>query len=94
VNLLHEHARATAELFASGNPNRFGRVSWQLDADCAGPHLCDDVHAVADCHIVRPTVPAGDHVVVFGLVSRVTRQPGRWPLVYGHRRYRGWSQTS
>jgi flavin reductase (DIM6/NTAB) family NADH-FMN oxidoreductase RutF len=94
VNLLHEAARNTAELFASGDPDRFDRVVWDLDLDCAGAHLRYDSHAVADCRIDRPTVTAGDHVVVFGRVVRVTRCAGEWPLLYGHRRYRGWSESS
>jgi flavin reductase (DIM6/NTAB) family NADH-FMN oxidoreductase RutF len=88
INLLHEHARTTAELFASGAPDRFDRVGWQVEPVFAGPHLVDDAHAVADCRITRSEA-IGDHVVVFGEVFRVGQhgpQPSR-PLLYGMRRY-------
>ncbi|WP_411137946.1 flavin reductase family protein [Streptomyces sp. C10] len=92
VNLLHEDARATAELFAAGDPDRFVRVGWELDADAAGPHLWDDIHAVADCRIGM-TQQVGDHVAVFGEVFRVRRQEGCRPLLYGMRTYGRWFGT-
>ncbi|MFC0435409.1 flavin reductase family protein [Kutzneria buriramensis] len=88
VNLLHDRAWRTAELFASGNPGRFDLVDWDLDADSAGPHLGSDAHAAADCR-VGTTVPAGDHTVVFGEAYRITLRPGH-PLLYGLRGYRRW----
>ncbi|RFU38634.1 flavin reductase [Actinomadura logoneensis] len=89
VNLLHEDARSTAELFASGDPERFHRVAWRAEGDAAGPHLLDDAHTVADCTIRMP-LPVGDHTVVFGEVYRVTRRSERAPLLYGRRRYGAW----
>ncbi|CCH30883.1 flavin reductase family protein [Actinosynnema sp. NPDC047251] len=90
VNLLHEDARPTAEVFASGDPDRFDRVAWRLDQEAAGPHLEADAHAVADCR-VGPTQVVGNHVVVFGEVLRITRRPDRHPLLYGQGGYRRWS---
>jgi flavin reductase (NADH) len=91
VNLLHDRARATAELFASGKPNRFSMVRWRDEPASGGPHLIDDAHAVADCRMVR-TVAAGDHLVVFGEVygvrSQALEEPS--PLLYGLRRYSSW----
>ncbi|MGW9048253.1 flavin reductase family protein [Streptomyces lydicus] len=92
VNLLHHSARDVAELFASGDPDRFHRTSWHLpDAAAAGPHLCDAAHAVGDCRVdgVRQV---GDHTVVFGRVDRVSVDTGpqRAPLLYGLRRYAAW----
>lgn len=92
VNLLHEGAQDTAELFSSGNPDRFGLIDWDLGADAAGPHLPKATHAVADCWIVT-TKPVGDHVVVFGEVVGVTWQVDCRPLLYGLRSYRSWKET-
>lgn len=89
VNLLHDGAQATAELFASGRPDRYDQVPWQFGGDDAGPHLHDDAHAIADCQI-RTRLPIGDHMVVFGETYRITRQTGRQPLLYGLRRYGSW----
>ncbi|MDX2960530.1 flavin reductase family protein [Streptomyces acidiscabies] len=91
VNLLHENARATSELFSSGAPDRFDRVAWRPAPASGLPHLVDQAHTVADCEI-RSSETVGDHTVVFGGVRRVralTSAPPR-PLVYGLRRYTGW----
>ncbi|MGH4025998.1 MAG: flavin reductase family protein [Pseudonocardiaceae bacterium] len=94
VNLLHNAAAATARLFASGAPDRFEAVRWHIDADAAGPHLTDDAHAVAHCHVSR-TQPIGDHVVVFGEVYRIRQQTADWqPLMYGMRHYAAWPASS
>lgn len=89
VNLLHDGAQGTAELFASGRPDRYDQVRWQFRSDDAGPHLCEDTHAIADCQLRTP-LPVGDHMVVFGEVYRVTRRPDRRPLLYGFRQYARW----
>ncbi|HEX6342491.1 flavin reductase family protein [Umezawaea sp.] len=91
VNLLHEAARGTAELFASGAPDRFDRVEWTRSPRGANPHLVADAHAVADCRVTG-TVGVGDHVVLFGQVLDVRHLPGddRAPLLYGFRRYSSW----
>ncbi|MCI3934559.1 flavin reductase family protein [Streptomyces sp. AN091965] len=92
VNLLHAEAQTTAELFASGAPDRFDRVPWHLDGDCAGPHLRQDAHAVADCWTRTPQ-PVGDHVIVFGEVYGVTNGSRCRPLLYGLRRYSVWPHS-
>jgi flavin reductase (DIM6/NTAB) family NADH-FMN oxidoreductase RutF len=89
VNLLHDRASETARLFASGDPDRFSRVRWDAGPEAAGPHLADDALAVAHCAVAR-TEPVGDHVVVFGEVRRIVREPGRDPLLYGQRRFAAW----
>ncbi|MFB9902315.1 flavin reductase family protein [Allokutzneria oryzae] len=89
VNLLHDGARPTAELFASGDPERFDRVQWAHGPSHGGPHLVDDAHAVADCRVSR-TQTVGDHIVVFGEVFTVTHQSGPHPLLYGMRQYAAW----
>lgn len=92
VNLLHARGRPTADLFASGRPDRFDLVDWSADPKAAGPHLVEDAHAIADCRINR-TVSAGDHTVVFGEVFRVEHlvADDRSPLLYGLRKYSTWS---
>ncbi|MCS0606274.1 flavin reductase family protein [Streptomyces sp. LP11] len=91
VNLLHHRARNVAELFASGDPDRFRRTPWRLPDAAAGPHLPDAAQAVGDCR-VHEARRVGDHTVVFGRVLRVSVGTGseRAPLLYGLRRYAAW----
>lgn len=89
LNLLHHEARSTAELFASGKPDRFAQVAWHMPAPCKGPHLVDAAHAIADCQVVHTEI-MGSHMVVFGEVHQVTRQSERAPLLYGFRRFTRW----
>ncbi|MFD8631214.1 flavin reductase family protein [Streptomyces sp. NPDC059533] len=92
VNFLHAQGRDTAELFASGNQDRFALVPWEQPPGAGGPHLVRDAHTVADCEVVL-TQRMGDHVTVFGEARRITRQHARPPLLYGQRQFRSWSQT-
>ncbi|MFJ4775278.1 flavin reductase family protein [Streptomyces sp. NPDC088762] len=92
VNFLHAEARETAELFASGNPDRFALVPWEQPPGAGGPHLVRDAHTVADCEVVL-TQRMGDHVTVFGAARRITRQHSHPPLLYGQRQFRSWSHT-
>lgn len=93
VNLLHRGARVTAELFASGAPNRFDRVPWLTGDGAAGPHLVDAAHTIADCSVTDDQV-VGDHVVIMGRVTRVTRvAEEQHPLLYGLRRFATWPDT-
>lgn len=89
VNLLHHGARATAELFASGDPHRFDRVPWRLPPGRGGPRLIRTTHAVADC-VVAGSHEVGDHTVVFGRVLRAEHHGALSPLLYGLRRYAAW----
>ncbi|MGI5348307.1 flavin reductase family protein [Streptomyces sp. CA-250714] len=93
VNLLHDGARAAADLFASGDPDRFDRVVWRLGAGSSGPHLTDSAHSVADCR-VSGTVGVGDHTVIFGEVQHIEgpHEETPRPLLYGLRQY--WSLQS
>jgi flavin reductase (DIM6/NTAB) family NADH-FMN oxidoreductase RutF len=94
LNLLHEHAGSVSDLFSSGAPDRFERISWRLPLGADGPHLTEDAHATADAVITR-TVEVGDHTVVFGAVHRVTVRDGAAePLLYGRRRYARWSDAA
>ncbi|MET9514316.1 flavin reductase family protein [Streptomyces sp. NPDC002994] len=93
LNLLHERARPTSDLFASGAPDRFERTEWRLPLGAGGPHLTADAHAVADCAVVTTAV-FGDHTAVFAEVSRVTVRETAQPLLYGRRRYARWSDAA
>jgi flavin reductase (NADH) len=92
VNLLHDEARATAELFASGAPDRFDRITWDIGTDSGVPHLVRDAHSIADCQVVRADA-VGDHMIVVGEAIRIRHGAGSVPLLYGMRQYRTWEQT-
>lgn len=92
VNFLHGDAATAAELFASGDPDRFDRVGWRPDAqapEAAGPHLRSCSHAIAGCRAAR-CHPAGDHTVVFGEILDIADIGGPAPLLYGLRGYAQW----
>jgi flavin reductase (DIM6/NTAB) family NADH-FMN oxidoreductase RutF len=89
VNFLHGQARTVAELFASGAPDRFDLIPWELPPDASGPHLHEDAHSVADCRVSR-TEHVGDHIVVFGEVFAVSERHDEAPLMYGLREYHSW----
>ncbi|MGW7021212.1 flavin reductase family protein [Streptomyces decoyicus] len=91
VNLLHHTAQDVAELFASGDPDRFRATPWHLPDAAGGPHLRDAAHAVGDCRVVS-TLHIGDHTVVLGHVLRVgaLATAGQTPLLYGLRQYAAW----
>lgn len=90
VNLLHDEARSSAELFASGVPDRFDRVRWR-GAGRAGPHLVDAAHTVADCELVSDAI-VGTHTVVMGRVTSISYLRAQQPLLYGLRRYAAWPE--
>ncbi|MFF3905049.1 flavin reductase family protein [Streptomyces sp. NPDC001848] len=92
VNLLHDEAQPSAELFASGAADRFDRVHWEMPVDACGPHLVRSAHTVADC-VVSDSSRVGDHVVTMGRVRRTTRLRSQQPLLYGLRRYATWPQA-
>lgn len=93
LNLLRSTAQSTAELFASGDPDRFARVKWNLPQGSAGPHLPDCAHTTADCRVTRTEV-IGDHRVVFGEVVGVIQRSTPRPLLYGLRRYVDWHRAA
>jgi flavin reductase (DIM6/NTAB) family NADH-FMN oxidoreductase RutF len=91
VNLLHSEAQDTAALFGSGPsaPERFDDTVWW--EGLAGPHITEQAHAVADCHLSR-TVEGGTHKILFGEVFNIVIQDGFSPLLYGRRRYSSWPE--
>ncbi|MFG2292986.1 flavin reductase family protein [Streptomyces sp. NPDC048603] len=93
VNLLHRGARTTAELFASGAQDRFERVPWRMTGEAAGPHLLGAAHTIADCRVTSDHI-VGDHVVIMGRVTAVSRLgEEQQPLLYGLRRFETWPDT-
>ncbi|MFF7242637.1 flavin reductase family protein [Embleya sp. NPDC008237] len=89
LNLLSGHAKSTAELFASGAPDRFALTPWCLPDGAGGPHLAEAAHGVADCKVVRDDV-VGDHAVIFGEVMGTAHRASADPLLYGLRGYAAW----
>ncbi len=89
LNLLQSDARDTAELFASGDPDRFRQVRWTAGPSVGGPHLDDAAHCIADCQLLQHTV-IGSHAVVFGEVTSLTQSSDCRPLMYGMRTFAEW----
>ncbi|MFG2169106.1 flavin reductase family protein [Micromonospora chersina] len=90
VNLLHAGAQPVAALFASGAPDRFDRVTWRPAPLTGSPALTDAAHTIADC-VVDQIHPAGDHMIVVGMVRAVERLRDRSALLYGFRQYGHWT---
>ncbi|MFE5584773.1 flavin reductase family protein [Kitasatospora sp. NPDC056531] len=93
VNLLHVHARPTAELFASGSPDRFERVVWRGGEGAAGPHLVESAHAIADCSVDEVRA-MGSHAMVLGRVCAVSQLRPQQPLMYGMRRFGSFTESA
>ncbi|UCM86512.1 flavin reductase family protein [Streptomyces marincola] len=89
VNLLHEDAQRAAQVFAGPCADRFAEVSWRAWRPSGLPHLHLDALACADCR-VSAELPVGDHVVVVGAVAHIALS-ARMPLMYGMRRFLGWT---
>lgn len=92
VNLLHEDGQEAAELFASGDPDRFTKTLWDRPPGAGGPHLLQAAHTVADCVLVARR-RVGDHMTVFGEIRATTQHHSSPPLLYGLRQFRAWSRT-
>ncbi|EST32909.1 flavin reductase family protein [Streptomyces roseochromogenus] len=92
VNLLHQRARSTSELFGSGAADRFDQVPW-VPAQNGGPHLIEAAHTIADCTVTAEQT-VGDHAVVMARVTLVTSLCRPIPLLYGMRRYGSWAEDA
>jgi flavin-dependent trigonelline monooxygenase, reductase component len=78
VNVLDETQRALSTRFAETRPDRFDGVAWTPSEH--GAPLLEGVLCTMECR-VRDMVPAGDHVILIGGVTRATWCDGR-PLIY------------
>lgn len=85
INLLHEHARSTAELFATPRASRFDTVRWCRSSYTGMPRLVGDAYAISECRVAE-TRTVADHAVVFGHVVEIENGAGS-PLLYGRRSY-------
>ncbi|MFF2810207.1 flavin reductase family protein [Streptomyces sp. NPDC058000] len=88
VNLLHDRARHTAEVFAKPVADRFAHTEWQPSPEVGMPWLTDDAFATAECEVTH-LAEVGDHTLVLGLVTGVVRRAGA-PLLYGAHRFASW----
>ncbi|XVQ90081.1 cation:proton antiporter [Microbispora siamensis] len=89
VNLLHDEGSPASEAFSRGG--RFAEIEWRPAELWSSPVLVDHAHAVAEC-LVHRLIRMGDHTIVVGRVVRITElRTGAVPLVYGRRRYAGWT---
>ncbi|WP_025359544.1 flavin reductase family protein [Kutzneria albida] len=89
VNLLHAKGQRAAEVFSSPVADRFSLLPWRRTERAGLPWLTEHAFAVAECAVSHIRV-VGDHAVVFGEVHTVTQDQDR-PLLYGLRRFTGWS---
>jgi len=90
VNILDEHQRDIAELFAAKDTDK--RRSDKLSAigrsATTGAHVLDCALAWLDCRVDR-SIDAGDHIIYVGLVvASAVRGEASAPLVYWHGNYR------
>lgn len=82
VNLLGHDQDELAVLFATRGADRFAGLHWH--ADHGLPRL-EGVAGWVACELYR-TIEAGDHLLLFGLVTALGRTE-RPPLVYAHRAF-------
>jgi flavin reductase (DIM6/NTAB) family NADH-FMN oxidoreductase RutF len=87
VNVLGRAQDHVAVVFASRGVDRFHQVRWSM-AD--GLPRVDGAVGWAAC-VLHQSVPAGDHVLLIGLVRDAASSP-QPPLIYGHRTFGTHSQ--
>jgi flavin reductase (DIM6/NTAB) family NADH-FMN oxidoreductase RutF len=84
INVLTNSQRDLSVVFAAKPEGRFQNISWR--AGRGGVPLLEGALAWLECRVDR-VMDAGDHAVVFGLVSRAEAAEGH-PLLYYRRAYR------
>ncbi len=84
VSVLAADQRALAERFARRGVDRFGEGAW-VDSESGVP-LLEGAAANFACRLTND-VPAGDHVVLIGLIESFRAAPERPPLTYLRGRY-------
>ena len=86
VNVLAEQHEQLCRVFSAPGGDKFSGVSWHLSP--GGCPVLDGVTAWIDC-TVHQTAPAGDHVLILGLVGQFALQEPARPLLFlrgGHPR--------
>jgi flavin reductase (DIM6/NTAB) family NADH-FMN oxidoreductase RutF len=83
INILAHGQEDVAVLFAQRGVDRFGSVSWREDHGL--PRLAA-ASGWAVCGLYKD-VEAGDHRLLFGLVSQASRRDDTAPLVYADQTY-------
>ena len=91
VNMLPARGRAIAELFASGQPDRFSSVRWQPRGRLGLPWLEDCCRGWAECEVCEILI-IEDHALVVGRVIEAQSTAER-PLLYGFRGYSAWPEA-
>ena len=92
VNFMRQGREELCRLFASKAENKFERVAWRPTADGL-PLLHEDALAWAEC-VTEQEVPAGDHVVLMGLVvGGEGSEDGDVPLMYYRRTWGVWTPS-
>jgi flavin reductase (NADH) len=86
VNALHSAAKPVAELFASAETDKFGRVNWRPGPAAGLPWLDDVTTVFVECSVAQ-CHPAGDHYVLVGLALSAQLARGWPPLAYSCRSY-------
>jgi flavin reductase (DIM6/NTAB) family NADH-FMN oxidoreductase RutF len=92
VNVLAPSHESVALVFASGADDRFTSVAWHPSPTTGAPILSQVIIAYFDCELTE-TVPAGDHVVVFGRVRDVAIVSETPPLIHCQREFGSWSKV-
>ena len=83
INILAHGQEDVAVLFARRGVDRFAAVPWRLDHGL--PRLTA-ASGWAVCELYKD-VEAGDHRLLFGLVTQASRRDGTAPLVYADQTY-------
>lgn len=83
VNVLGQAQDELAVTFARRGGDRFATAHWH--ADHGLPRLAGASGWMV-CELDR-SIEAGDHLLLFGLVTAASSRPGLAPLVYAHRTF-------
>jgi 3-hydroxy-9,10-secoandrosta-1,3,5(10)-triene-9,17-dione monooxygenase reductase component len=86
VNVLGSDQAGHSQVLSSKDPAKWTKVAWGRGV--AGAVRVHGALAWIDC-APWAEFPAGDHTIVVGRVLDLAADPGRDPLLYFNRRYRG-----
>jgi len=89
INVLAQRQAALATRFARKGADKFADVAWH---DESGLPRLPDARGFIACRVERH-VPAGDHVLVLGLVEQAERSDAS-PLLYCERRFGSFGEAA